>query len=78
MTYKGVARGQTIDLDEPVSLPEGTRVTVQISPEAVPPKGSPLAVLTLAGTLALEEADRILAAASGCRRVDEALWGTAP
>ena len=78
MTYKGIARGQIIDLDEPVSLPDGTRVTVQISPESSPPRGSPAAVLTLAGTLAPEEADAILGAARRCRRVDEALWDTAP
>lgn len=74
MTYTGVARGKKIDLDEPVSLPDGTRVTVEIAPEKRAPRGSPAAVLSLAGTLQPEEADSILHAARECRRVDDELW----
>jgi hypothetical protein len=78
MTYKGVARGKMIDLDEPVSLPDGTRVTVDITPEGLPRRGSPAAVLRLAGTLQPEEADSILHAAQECRRVDDELWDHRP
>ena len=74
MTYKGVARGKKIDLDESVSLPDGTRVTVDIAPEDLPRRGSPASVLRLVGTLQPEEADSILSAAQRCRRVDEELW----
>lgn len=74
MTYKGVARGRTIDLDEPVSLPEGTRVTVSIAADHSPRRGSPAAVLKMAGTLTIDEAESILHAAQSCRRVDESFW----
>lgn len=74
MTYKGVARGRTIDLDEPVLLPEGTRVTVDIAADHCPRQGSPAAVLNMAGTLTTDEAESILSVAQSCRRVDESLW----
>jgi hypothetical protein len=72
--YTGIVNGKRIDLDASVPLPEGTRVRVSVAPESAPRKGSPDAVLRLAGTLSDEEADAILAAAQRCRRVDEALW----
>ena len=78
MTYRGTARGKRIELDDSVSLPDGTRVTVDIAPEGLPRRGSPAAVLRLAGTLQPEEADSILHAAQGCRRVDDELWGQGP
>jgi len=78
MTYKGTARGKRIELDDSVSLPDGTRVTVDIALEGLPRRGSPAAVLRLAGTLEPEEADSILHAAQGCRRVDDELWDQGP
>ena len=60
MTYKGIARAKRIELDDSVSLPDGTRVTVDIAPEGLPRRGSPAAVLRLAGTLQPAEADSIL------------------
>jgi hypothetical protein len=42
MRYKGVARGGVVQLEDGVTLPEGTNVTVLV-PEPV--RGSPAAVL---------------------------------
>jgi len=78
MTYTGVVKGHIIELDEPVPLPEGTRVEVTVTPEAKPRKGSPQALLQLAGTLTPEEADAILKAAKACRRIDWELWEDKP
>jgi hypothetical protein len=46
MTYKSVARGKTIELDEPLPVPDGQAVTVSIglTPAAHAP-GSPAAIL---------------------------------
>jgi hypothetical protein len=59
MGYKGVARGKTIELDEPLPFSRETRVEVTVTPESSPPKGSPKAILRLAGTLTYEEAEAI-------------------
>ena len=56
-------------------LADGTRVRVNIAPEGRPRKGSPQAILELAGTLQPEEAEAILKAAGECRTVDPSLWG---
>ncbi len=52
MVYRGVARGKVIELEDDVSLPEGTEVEVLIKEEKVReptpgeyPKGSPKALL---------------------------------
>jgi hypothetical protein len=52
MVYRGIARGKVIELEDNVSLPEGTEVEVLIKPEqvaAIPlgeySKGSPRALL---------------------------------
>ena len=52
MVYRGVARGKVIELEDDVSLPEGTEVEVLIKEEKVGeparsghPKGSPKALL---------------------------------
>jgi hypothetical protein len=74
MTFTGIARGSKIELDGSVPFPDGTRVTVDISAESVPPKSSPAAILQLAGTLTDEEAEAIDAAARLCRRIDDRLW----
>ena len=42
MTYRGIARGRVVQLEDDVSLPEGTTVTVLVQE---PLRGSPLAVL---------------------------------
>ena len=67
MTQKGTVRGNQIELDGPVALPTGTRVDVEITPESAVRKGSPEAVLRLAGTLTDQEAEAILAGARSCR-----------
>jgi len=46
---------------------------VNVEAEQHPRKGSPRAVLALAGTLTPEEADAILDASQECRRIDESL-----
>ncbi|MBM4081942.1 MAG: hypothetical protein FJ278_19710 [Planctomycetes bacterium] len=76
MTYKGTIRGNVIELDQAVPLSQGTRVEVDVKPvsETKPRKGSPQAVLQLAGTLTSEEAEAILKAAQECRRIDWELW----
>ena len=74
MGYKGTVKGNVIELDEPLPFAEGTRVEVMVTPEPTPRKGSPQAILRLAGTLTPEEAEAILKAAQECRRIDWELW----
>ena len=38
---RGVLKGQTIELDEPIDLPEGQRVDITVWPEIVPVKRTP-------------------------------------
>jgi hypothetical protein len=62
VAFKGTVRGAVIELDEPLALPEGTRVHLEIVGIGDPPlpKGSPQLVLQLlAGTLTEEEAEAI-------------------
>lgn len=76
MTYRGTVRGSIIELDEPVKLPDGTRVDVIVLPEDRLPKGSPQAVLQLlAGTLTHEEAEAIRQAIAEMRRINWEIWG---
>ena len=45
MNYKGIAKGQTIELEEPLPFPEGQPVSVQVEPLTGPLRaGSPLAI----------------------------------
>lgn len=74
MVYKGTVQGKRIELDEPLPFVDGTRVSVDVAAEGQPRKGSPAAVLRLAGTLTHEEADAILKASQTCRRIDPSLW----
>lgn len=74
MDIMGTAQGRKILLDEPLPLPDGTRVRVDVSPVTSPRKGSPASVLRLAGTLSDDEAESILKTAQECRRIDPALW----
>ena len=46
MTRKGVIRGKTIELNEPLPLPDGQSVVVEVEPlQASVPDGSPASVL---------------------------------
>lgn len=78
MGYKGTVKGHVIELDEPLPFVEGTRVEVTVVPESKPRRGSPKAILRLAGTLTPEEAEAILTAAQECRRIDWELWEQEP
>jgi hypothetical protein len=78
MAFKGTVRGAVIELDEPLALPEGTRVHLEIVGIGDPPlpKGSPQLVLQLlAGTLTPEEAEAIRRFVyEEIRRIDPELW----
>ncbi len=74
MGHRGTVKGHVIELDEPLPFAEGTRVEVTVTLESKPRKGSPQAILQLAGTLTHEEAEAILKAAQECRRIDRELW----
>ncbi len=50
MNLKGTIKGQTVELDEPIGLPEGQRVDVAVWPEIVPIKLTP-------GELAIAQAE---------------------
>ena len=69
MGYEGTAYGKRIELDESLPFADGTRVKVNVAAEGQSRKGSPAALLPLAGTLTPEEADTILKAARQCRHV---------
>jgi hypothetical protein len=71
---KGTVKGNVIELDEPLPFVEGTRVEVAVTPEVRPRKGSPKAVLLLAGTLTHEEAESLREAIGEIRRIDARLW----
>jgi hypothetical protein len=78
MGYKGITKGKLIELEEPLPFADGTWVEVTVTPVPQPRKGSPQAVLQLAGTLTSGEADAILHAAQACRRIDWDLWERQP
>ena len=71
MSYWGTVRGNEIALDQPLPFADGTRVAVIVTPETEEPRrGSPKAVLALAGSLTEEEAEMIADLAQSCRRID--------
>ena len=74
MSYQGTVRGNEIALDQPLPFADGTRVEVTVRPELEPRRGSPKAILALAGSLTEEEAETIADAARQCRRIDWELW----
>jgi hypothetical protein len=78
LIVKGTVRGKLIELDEPLPLAEGTRVEVTVTPETKPRKGSPEAVLQLAGTLTPEEAEIIMQGVQAIRQIDWELWEEKP
>jgi len=75
MGFKGTVKGKIIELDEPIPLPEGTRVEVTVKPVGLR-KGSPQLILqTLAGTLTDEEAEAIMKVVrEELRRIEWELW----
>ena len=74
MSYRGTVKGNTIEVDEPLPFPQGSRVEVALTPESRVRRGSPRAVLRLAGTLTHSEAELIRKGAAEIRRVDASLW----
>ena len=74
MGYRGTVKGNVIEVDGPLPFPEGSHVEVTLAPEARLRRGSPRAVLQLAGTLTHEEAEAIRKGAAEMRRVDASLW----
>ena len=45
MIYRGIAKGRTIELEEPLPYPEGQPVSVSVEPLTTPPHlGSPAAI----------------------------------
>ena len=73
MGYKGTTKGKLIELEEPLPFADGTRVEVTVTPVPQPRKGSPQAVLQVAGTLTPAEADgNKLAPHRPDRRIDHA------
>ncbi len=78
VSYKGIVKLDGILLDERLPFAEGTRVEVAVTPEKEPRRGSPQALLKLAGLLTEDEAGRILGGAHECRRIDWPLWQKEP
>jgi hypothetical protein len=75
MPYTGTIKGNVIEFDQELPFSDGVQVVVDITAPSPPPKGSPQAWLTyFAGTLSADEAELILAGASECRTIDQALW----
>lgn len=67
MVYRGTIRNRRIELEDGPDLPDGTEVQVDIRPTNGLRRGSPAALLRLAGTLTDAEADSILQTAQECR-----------
>jgi len=74
MSYKGTVIEGRLELDEPVTLLSGTRVEVNVAPQAELRRGSPQAILQMAGSLSEEDADALLQGAQQCRQIDQSLW----
>ena len=74
MVYQGRIQNGVLVLDDGPDLPDGTIVQVDIRPTNGLRRGSPAALLRLAGTLTDAEADSILDTAQECRRIDRTLW----
>ena len=53
MGHTGTVKGNVIVLDKPLLLADGTRVEVAVTPKLKPRRGSPQALLQLAGTLSV-------------------------
>jgi hypothetical protein len=74
MSISGIVRGNRIELDDVIPLPDGTCVTIHVSPELLPHAGSPAAVLSIVGTLSEAEAKAIEDAPLRFRRIQPELW----
>jgi hypothetical protein len=75
MVYRGRIQNGAVVLDVRPDLPDGTEVQVDIRPANGVRRGSPAALLRLAGTLSDAEADAIDRTARECRQIDRSLWG---
>ena len=78
MVRRGTVHDNIIELDDPLPFADGTRVAVDVAPAARHARGSPQAVLELAGTLTAEEAEEIMAGARACRQIGWSLWRDEP
>ncbi len=75
MSYKGIVKGQVIELDEPIPLADGTRVELTVSPESGLRKNSPQAWLQLVGTLSEEESEiQLTDVRERLRCIDWEMW----
>jgi hypothetical protein len=74
MGYKGTIKGNVIELNEPIPFTDGTRVEITVVLDTKLRKGSPKAILQMAGTLTYEESEAILKASQECRHIDKELW----
>ena len=74
MGYKGTIKGNVIELDDPIPFTDGTRVEITMILDTKLRKGSPKAIMQMAGTLTYEESEAILKAAQECRNIDRELW----
>ena len=69
MTHKGIVRGNSIELEDPLEFIDGTEVEVEVT--AFPQRGIPDAILTLWDTLprcASEDVDALLKAIESGRK----------
>jgi hypothetical protein len=72
--YKDTIKGNVIKLDDPVPFTDGTRVEITMILDTKLRKGSPKAILQMAGTLTHEESEAILKASQECRYIYRELW----
>jgi hypothetical protein len=70
MTYKGLAKGKIIELEEPLPFCEGQPVTVSVELSKAEEQGSPLAILQVLQQLPdlpsadIDELERVIKAGS--------------
>ena len=69
MGYKGTIKGNVIESDEPIPFIDGTKVEITMIFDKKLRKGSPKAILQMAGTLTHEESEAILKASQECRYI---------
>ena len=74
MGYRGTIKGNVIELDDPVPFTDGTKVEITMILDTKLRKGSPKAILQMAGTLTHEESEAILKISQECRHIDKELW----
>ena len=74
MGYKGTIKGNVIELDDPIPFTDGTRVEITMILDTKLRKGSPKAILQMAGALSHGESEAILKTSQECRYIDRELW----